>query len=650
MERKDPPLWQDPKDGTWKAANIWCAGQTFTADGELVVFGGNLEFPNPTAIPPTDYKGLNKVYTFDPFSETWQEQPDMAHGRWYPSGIRLPDGRIPILSGWDESGLDVMNEDVEIFNPASTIGGTGSIGLIGHTGGTGEPPTGEYYPHMFAMPSGKTLIVGPDQFNTWYMNTPTASSFSWSPVAPLDQRRLWGTAVMLPSATGVSGKIMALGGTNESTVHSTNTTAVFDESNPGAGWQSAASNVIGRGHANTVLLPDGSMVEVGGGVGSDPTIPGYDAASRQFAAYPEQRQIELWDPATGQWQLGPAQAESRAYHSTAMLLPDGRVMSAGDDFNGGINQRHRRDLQAALPVQGHASVDHRPPRRRSSSAPASRSTTPDDDITKATLMAPSAVTHAVDMNQRFVALQVTQHDGCVDLVAPANANVAPSGWYMLFLLNRLGRAFRGQVGEAPVHRQRERLRRPADRHRGADGLDQAARERRDRVRARSASPPRRTTTSASPGVQLVLDNQNLGGEDTSFPYTRTWDTTTVADGQHQLKAVARDAAGNTKTSTTVTVTVANHPPDTTPPTVSVSRPRRARARPGRWPSGPAPPTTSGVVGVQFKLDGSNLGAEDGLAPYSTDWDTTDGVQRDPPAHAPWHATPPATRRPRRPCR
>src|SRR4051812_12933103 len=109
MVRRDPPLWQDPKDGIFKAANIWCSGHTFTADGELVVFGGNLQFPDPSASPPTDYKGLNKVYTFDPFSETWHEQPDMAHGRWYPTGIRLADGRIPILSGWDETGLDAID-------------------------------------------------------------------------------------------------------------------------------------------------------------------------------------------------------------------------------------------------------------------------------------------------------------------------------------------------------------------------------------------------------------------------------------------------------------------------------------------------------------------------------------------------------------
>src|SRR6185437_4273852 len=108
-------------------------------------------------------------------------------------------------------------------------------------------------------------------------------------------------------------------------------TEVFDENNASAGWQAAPPLVIGRAHANTVLLPDGSMVEVGGGIGNVATAP-----SPHHAANPEQRHIELWNPQTGEWRLGPEQAEYRAYHSTAMLLPDARVLSAGDDFNGGI--------------------------------------------------------------------------------------------------------------------------------------------------------------------------------------------------------------------------------------------------------------------------------------------------------------------------
>ena len=67
------------------------------------------------------------------------------------------------------------------------------------------------------------------------------------------------------------------------------------------------------------------------------------------------------------------------------------------------------------------------------------------------------------------------------------------------------------------------------------------------------------------GVQFTLDGANLGAEDTSSPYSVSWNTTTATNGTHALRAVARDAAGNVTTSAAVSVTVANAVPDTTRP-------------------------------------------------------------------------------------
>ena len=64
--------------------------------------------------------------------------------------------------------------------------------------------------------------------------------------------------------------------------------------------------------------------------------------------------------------------------------------------------------------------------------------TPDTNITSATLVAPGATTHANDMNQRYIPLTVAQRAGGVTLTAPANADIATPGYYMLFLLNNQG--------------------------------------------------------------------------------------------------------------------------------------------------------------------------------------------------------------------
>ena len=125
------------------------------------------------------------------------------------------------------------------------------------------------------------------------------------------------------------------------------------------------------------------------------------------------------------------------------------------------------------------------------------------------------------------------------------------------------------------------------------------------------------------GVQFRLDGANLGAEDTSLPYGVSWNTTTVANGSHSLTAAARDAAGNSTTSATVTVTVSNAPPpDTTPPAVSITAPANGATVSGTISVSASASDNVGVAGVQFKLDGANLGAEDTSSPYGVSWNTT----------------------------
>jgi len=128
------------------------------------------------------------------------------------------------------------------------------------------------------------------------------------------------------------------------------------------------------------------------------------------------------------------------------------------------------------------------------------------------------------------------------------------------------------------------------------------------------------------GVQFRLDGSNLGTEDTAAPYSVSWNTTSASNGSHTLTAVARDAAGNVSPVSAVTVTVNNAPPppppDTTPPTVSITAPASGATVSGTTSVTASASDNVGVVGVQFRLDGSNLGAEDTTAPYSVSWNTT----------------------------
>lgn len=123
------------------------------------------------------------------------------------------------------------------------------------------------------------------------------------------------------------------------------------------------------------------------------------------------------------------------------------------------------------------------------------------------------------------------------------------------------------------------------------------------------------------GVSFTVDGTVVGSEDSSAPYQFSWNSSTVPNGSHTIRAVARDAAGNTATSSAVTVTINNGTADTTSPTVSVSAPASGATVSGTVTITATASDNVGVANVQFILDGSDLGAQDATAPYSFSWNT-----------------------------
>ena len=442
---KDIPPPIDPRTG--KPVNLFCSGISFLADGRVLVTGGNLSYPGDNGNPA--YAGLNHVYTFNPYTETWQREPDMHHGRWYPGQLLMPDGRTFIISGLDEFGQGVKNPELELFTP----GAAGAQGTVQHIGGT-RPAPGDYYPHLFWMPSGRGLVAGPYTIDSWLFNVVgDPPTLDWDLLPQSDRSRVWGTAVLVPGGPDGSHQVLQIGGSDKPLADQQHTDALavktetrFDERNPDNGWNQDAQELhVPRSHHNTVLLPDGSMVTVGGGRGSTAaTQP--NGTVGQYATTGAEKQVELWSPSTGAWTLGAAQAESRAYHSTAVLLPDGRVVSAGDDFSGpSFTQDTAEIYEPPYLFDGDALA----PRPAITAVPSTMTwgehyaigTVPAGarDVTKAVLVAPVATTHAADYSQRYVPLNVESSTGGSLIVdAPPTANVAPTGRYMLFVIDETG--------------------------------------------------------------------------------------------------------------------------------------------------------------------------------------------------------------------
>lgn len=422
-ERGRAMVW-DPATGTGvrrdAPANIWCAGQTLLADGRVLVVGGNLQYQTAPGQPGGSFKGLNEIWLFDPFTESWARGPEMRHGRWYPTVTRLADGRAVISAGWDETGngAEANNRDIEVYTPAADGRGPGTVQVV-------DSRDIDTYPHQFLMPDGRVLFAGPRDADTFLLDP---NGWRETDIADLNNSGQfgYGSGVLLPGGADGSTKVMVIGGGAEGDPGnlSTATTELYDTSRPADGWRLKAPLPQSRRNVNTVILPDGTLLSVGG--------------NQTGASDGYRKEAALYEPAADRWTTMAAQSEGRGYHSTALLLPDARVLSAGDDTAAGGGWESDVAEIFSPPYLFHG------PRPTIAAAPTAirwggvfRIDTP-DAISRAVLVAPGATTHANDMNQRHIELTLTPVAGGIQAIAPSTAAVAPPGPYMLFLISPAG--------------------------------------------------------------------------------------------------------------------------------------------------------------------------------------------------------------------
>lgn len=440
----------EPIGADGKNVSIYCSGMSFLPDGRVLVVGGNLAWPDDDPNDEyTEFVGLDRALLFDPSSETWTElprpplAPGVFNGRWYPTQVLLPDGRTLVVSGLtDEPPGGDTNDMHEIYEPPS---GSHPLGQFSLLDGPTQVRETELYPHLFVMPDGQVLLAGPNPDDTARFD-PGDLADPWTDLPDLASQRIGGTAVLLPGTENGSWRVAAIGGRPydpeppEPPAVPAPGNEQIDLSDQSPTWSPFPANITARSYPNTVLLPDRSMVTIGG----DSRVVEQDAEGEAVWPPPE-RHVELYDPVTQSWRVGPYQAEARQYHSTALLLPDGRVLSTGDDLNPVLAPPWDRSTSSPHDTGEIYSPPYlfsATPRPVISSAPqAVKWNVPfgvgtSGDIDEAVLIAPAAVTHANDMNQRFVPLHTNStQPGGISVQSPPSANVAPPGWYMLFLVN-----------------------------------------------------------------------------------------------------------------------------------------------------------------------------------------------------------------------
>ncbi len=398
-----PGFIYDPVTGTGHditaPAPVFCGSLVPLADGRILSVGGANPFPH----------GIVDVWLFNPVSETWTKQPDMANARYYPTSTRLPDGRVVITAGTEVDGV-TRNPDVELFTPPATGSNVGTLKLVG------PPHATTTYPHQMVMPNGSMLQVAG---NGSFLLDPT--TWNWSSLPKMPARAGAGSAhLMLPGGPAGSDRVMVVGGLVGGVAQSSAET--FDLAHRRAGWSLGPAMPTARAHMNVVQVPDGSAYGIGGNGAGLQNLP--------------ETTTMHYNPTTGGWKNMAVQSVRRAYHSTAVLLPDGRIMSAGDNENGGGLQAIDFYKPPYL-FNGPRPVIASAPKRLVYGGHFTIGTT-GSAATKAVLMAPGSTTHANEMNARYVPLSVTRTAKGLSAVAPRNANIAPPGYYMLFVLNAKG--------------------------------------------------------------------------------------------------------------------------------------------------------------------------------------------------------------------
>jgi hypothetical protein len=396
--------WQwDPKTGVFTEfvnprTHLFCSGQNLLLNGSVLAAGGNIT---------VDDDGSNHTDLFAPKLNTWLPGPDMNNGRWYPSVTALADRKVLVTGGtyFDDTGTKTENQIPQVYKDGTWRALTRTTGIYG------------YYPWAFLAPNGRVFIAGPSA-GTRYLNTAGAGRLGPYLMNNFGDRR-YGSAVLYDT-----GRILILGGPN------TNSAEVINLMVAKPRWRYFSSMSYARKYATGTLLPDGKVFVSGG---TSNTIN-----DNSTAVLP----TEMWDPATEQWTTWASISKPRIYHSTALLLPDARVLVAGGGnpppLNGGVNNFDAEIFSPPYLFRGPrpeirsvASLLHR-------LEPVTLASRQARQIGKISLLRLGSVTHNFDMNQRihFPAFQRSQNQ--LQFTLPTSRNVLPPGYYMLFIINREG--------------------------------------------------------------------------------------------------------------------------------------------------------------------------------------------------------------------
>ncbi|MBA2639491.1 MAG: DUF1929 domain-containing protein [Nocardioidaceae bacterium] len=378
--------------------DLFCAGMNQLPDGRVFVSGGH----DHTTGERDAALGVKTTDIYNPLDRSWTPGPELSMKRWYPTAVAMPDDSTLIMGGGEAGGLP--SPTVDRYDPATNTmttlpnTATKNLGL---------------YPRVHLLADGRLIKTGYARRSQFF--DPSRSTWIGGPSMQYGSRRD-ANSVLLSGST----RALTFGGQATRTTPATGSVEILDTAAATPSWRTTAPLKYPRLHANAVVLPDGTVLAIGGGAVGKYRSP--------------VKAAELFDPVTETWTELAAQSAQRMYHATAVLLPDGRVLSAGS--TAGTLSKTGEIFSPPYLFKGTRPTITEAPATLGYEATATVIT--DVPVAKMVLIRPCAVTHQIDSDQRVVPVDFTSVDSIHTIIGPKNSAHAPRGYYMLFALGTTG--------------------------------------------------------------------------------------------------------------------------------------------------------------------------------------------------------------------